>query len=73
MLKCITTIHSEQWMIYIALQYRLGILFLGGGGGGGSDLNVLRTYTDNIHASDKRLIAKFGLDPVGSLLLQISM
>ena len=40
----------------------------GGGGGGGSDLNVLRTYIDTLHASDKRLIAKIGLELVRSLL-----
>ena len=42
--------------------------FFFGGGGGGSDLNVLRTYIDTLHASDKRLIAKIGLELVGSLL-----
>ena len=69
MLKCITIIYSSQWMIFIALQYRLGIYsFFWGGGGGGSDLNVLRTYIDTLHASDKRLIAKIGLELVGSLL-----
>ena len=65
--------YHTQWSvdeIFLALQYRLGFFFWGGGGGG--DLNVLRTYTDTIHASDKRLIAKIGLDLVGSLLSQIS-
>ena len=74
--KCITIVHSGQWILFIA-QYRVGLNFFflggGGGGGGGGDLNILRIYTDAVHASNKRLVAKIGLDLVGSLLPQISM
>ena len=73
MLKCITIIHSGQWILFIVLQYRLGFFFWEGEGGETSDLNVLSIHTDTIHASDKRLIAKFGLELVGSLLPQISI
>ena len=67
-------LHGDQLQclsVLPAISTRNFSFWGGGGGRGGSDLNVLRTYTDTTHASDKRLIAKFGLDLVGSLLPQI--